>query len=327
MWNNQDGGALVTEKGDETPKQVDTSVGNSTVVSTSIGSPLIKNGLYFHFLTASIAAGTKFSGPLIFFVSFLRQSIEGGRLGGGVEQPWQTEMKQLGVRAARIEVYLTWFFGPRNLTPVRVVYYDSYDGQQQVTDSATLARFKASGLEAKLRAEAIRRAPDAHWVDVPRFVFWPFKAATAVTVWDDPWLPNLPHMFTTFGPGRPPLVAAIGFGDLADTDRLLASGNVNKKSLNEALWYSCSDHNPQILQRLVKAGVDVNQIDSRKEFGTCLMIAVWANAPEVVRTLIASGAKVNGAQGKYNETPLAVALRLGSRETAVLKLLRDAGAK
>jgi hypothetical protein len=91
--------------------------------------------------------------------SFLRHSIEGGGLGDGVEQPWQTAMKQFGVKAAKIEVYMTWFFGPKNLTPVRVVYYDSYDGQKQITDSATLARFKASGLESKLRAEAIRRAP------------------------------------------------------------------------------------------------------------------------------------------------------------------------
>jgi len=92
--------------------------------------------------------------------SFLRHSVEGGRIGNGVEQPWQTPMKQAGVKAAKIEVYMTWFFGPKRLTPVRVVYFDSYDGHKQVVDSATLARFKATGLEDKLRAEAIRRAPE-----------------------------------------------------------------------------------------------------------------------------------------------------------------------
>lgn len=259
--------------------------------------------------------------------SFLRHSIEGGRLGDGIEQPWQAAMKQFGVKAANIEVYMTWFFGPKKLTPVRVVYYDSYDSHKQIIDSATLARFKASGLDAKLRAEATRRAPEGHWVDLPHFLFWPFRAATAVTIWDDPWLPNLPHMFTTFGPGRPPLVAAVGFGDLADIDRLVASGNIDKKSLNDALWYSCSDQNPEILQRLIKAGADVNQIDLREEFGSCLMIAVWTNAAELVHTLIASGAKVNGPQGKYEETPLSLAVRLGPRGTSVVKILRDAGAQ
>ena len=133
-------------------------------------------------------------------------------------------------------------------------------------------------------------------------------------------------MFTTFGPGRPPLIAAVGSGDLADIDRLLAGGNIDKESLNDALWYSCSDQDPQVLQRLVKAGADVNQIDSREEFGTCLMIAVWTNAPGIVLTLITSGAKVNGPQGKYGETPLALAGSLGSRGTTVGKMLRDAGA-
>jgi len=42
-------------------------------------------------------------------------------------------------------------------------------------------------------------------------------------------------MFTTFGPGRPPLIAAVGSGDLADIDRLLADGNIDKESLNDAL--------------------------------------------------------------------------------------------
>jgi ankyrin repeat protein len=133
-------------------------------------------------------------------------------------------------------------------------------------------------------------------------------------------------MFTTFGPGRPPLIAAVGFGDLAGIDHLLASGRIDKKSINDALWYSCGDQDPQILLRIIQAGADVNQIDLRQEFGSCLMIAVGRNAPEIVHALIESGAKVNGPQGKSGETPLALATSLGSRGTAVAKMLRDAGA-
>jgi hypothetical protein len=235
-------------------------------------------------------------------------------------------MKQFGVKAASVEVHMIWFFGPRELTAVRVVYYHSYDGHDQITDPATLARIRDSGLDAKVKAEAIHRAPDGHWIDLPYSRFRPFRAAAAVTIWDDPWLPNPPHMFTTFGPGRPPLVAAVGFGDLADIDRLLASGEIDRKAINEAFWYACSDRDATILQRLLKAGADVNQSSPGQEFGTCLMTAIWSDAPEGVKALLASVAKVNGPQGKYDETPLTLAASIGSRSTAVVKLLLDADA-
>jgi ankyrin repeat protein len=169
-------------------------------------------------------------------------------------------------------------------------------------------------------------APHGLWIDLPHSVFQPFRAATAVTIWDDPWLPTPPNRFTTFGPGRPPLVAAVGFGDLADIDRLLTSGKVDRKAINDALWYACGDQDPTILRRLLKARADVNQTSGGQEFGTCLMSAIWSNAPEAVKVLLASGAKVNGAQGKYGETPLTLAASNGSKSIGIVKLLLDAGA-
>jgi Ankyrin repeats (3 copies)/Ankyrin repeats (many copies) len=258
--------------------------------------------------------------------NFLRRLVEDGRLGDGVERPWHPVMRQLGVKAASVEVHMIWFFGPRKLTAVRVVYYNSYDGHDRITDTAKLTLIRGTGLEEKVKAEAIRRAPEGHWVDLPYSQFRPFRAAAAVTIWDDPWLPSAPHLFTTFGPGRPPLVAAVGFGDLADIDRLLASGKIDREAINEAFWYACSERDATVLQRLVKAGADVNQTAPGQEFGTCLMTAIWSGAPEAVKILLASGAKVNGPQGKYDETPLTLAASLGAGSGTVVKLLLDAGA-
>jgi ankyrin repeat protein len=256
--------------------------------------------------------------------NFLRRLVEDGRFGDGVERPWQVQMRQFGIKAAAVEVHMIWFFGPRRLTPVRVVYYESYGGREQITDPANLSQIRSSGVERKLAAEAIRLAPQGHWIDLP-LVFWPFRAATAVTMWDDPWLPTPPHLFTTFGPGRPPLVAAVGFGDLADIDRMLASGKIDRKAINDALWFACSDRDPTILQRLLKAGADVNQTRAG-ERGTCLMSAIGTNASETVKVLLVAGAKVNGVQGQYDETPLTLAASNGSQSTEIVTMLLDAGA-
>lgn len=258
--------------------------------------------------------------------NYVRHLIEAGTYGDGVEQPWQAEMRGFGVKAATVEVNMVWFLGPRWLRPVRVVYSGSYDGSDQIIDTAMLKRIRNSGLESNLKAQAVRVAPNGHWRDLPFPIFWPFRAATAVTLWDDPWLPTPPHMFTTFGPGRPPLVAAVGFGDLADVDRLIRTGAVHRGQINEALWYACGNRDTAILQRLLRAGADVNQLRTGAEFGTCLMSAIWSNSIEAVKVLLAAGASVNGTQGTDGETPLILAASMGAQSAEIVKLLLDHGA-
>jgi ankyrin repeat protein len=253
----------------------------------------------------------------------LRKLVDGGRFGDGVERPWHVQMRQFKIRAAKVEVHMIWFFGPRRLKAVRVVYYNTYDGHEQITDPAMLEDIRSSGLERQIRNEATRIAPNGHWIDLPGPMFWPFSAVAVVTLWNDPWLPATPDFFTTFGPGRPALVAAVGFGDLADVDRLLASGKLGRTAINDALWYACGD--PAILQQLVKAGADINQVKTG-ELGTCLMSAIWDDAEDAVKVLLASGARVNGPQGEYNETPLTLAASMGYRCVGIVKVLLDAGA-
>ena len=238
-------------------------------------------------------------------------------------------MRSEGVKAVQVEVYLTWFFGPRRLRPVRVLYFTEYDGRSQIVDEKQLGRFRSIGLESTLKKAALRYAPQGHWVDLPFPIFLPFAAATSVILFEDEWLPTPPQMFTTFGPGRPPLIAAVGIGDEADVNRILSSGKASKQELNSALFFVCNDDGSRLLRRLLDAGADPNTyVDKRKEeVGyTPLMAAVWNHAPGAAETLLAAGARVNGAQGYGGETPLTLAAGSPSDAERIVLILLDKGA-
>ena len=94
-----------------------------------------------------------------------RQLVMAGQVGEGVRQNWMNLMRKESVRATRVEVYLTWFFGPRRFKAVRVMYYDDYGAQAQVVDQTRLANFRSSGLEDQMKAAAIRYAPRGAWLD------------------------------------------------------------------------------------------------------------------------------------------------------------------
>lgn len=261
--------------------------------------------------------------------SLERQLVEQGRFGDGVRKKWMDGMKKEGVKAVAVEVYMTWFFGPRQLKPVRVMYFTDYDGGRQVVDEKSLERFRKSGLEDALKREAKIHAPHGAWVDLPHSVFWPFAAATTVNLFDEEWLPIPPHLFTTFGPTRPPLIAAVGQGDEVDVNHLLASGQISKQDVSSALFYACNDSQTRLLRRLLDAGGDPNvYVNTRKEevAYTPLMTAIWNHAPAAVETLLAAGAKVNGAQGYAGETPLTLAASSSSDLERITVMLLDAGA-
>jgi ankyrin repeat protein len=56
------------------------------------------------------------------------------------------------------------------------------------------------------------------------------------------------------------------------------------------------------------------------------MTAIGNNAPAAVETLLAAGAKVNGAQGYGGETPLTLAARSSTGVERITVMLLDAGA-
>jgi hypothetical protein len=111
-------------------------------------------------------------------------------------------MKQERVKVVSVEVHMMWFFGPRHLKPVRVMYFSDYDGQQ-IVDEQALERFRKSGLEDALKREAKIRAPDGRFIDLPFFLFFgPFRATTTVELFDEEWLPIPPRLFA-FGVDSP----------------------------------------------------------------------------------------------------------------------------
>ena len=256
-----------------------------------------------------------------------RKLVESGRIGDGVRKSWMDGMKKEGVKAVSVEVYMTWFFGPRHLKPVRIMYFSDYDGRQ-VVDEQVLHHLRKSGLEDALKREAKIHAPDGRWMDLPAPIFWPFRAATTVILFDEEWLPIPPHRFTTFGPTRPPLIAAVGQGDEVDVNHLLASGQVSKKDVSSALFFACTDSQTRLLRRLLDAGGDPNvYVDTRKEEEayTSLMTAIGNNASAAVEMLLGAGAKVNGPQGYAGETPLTLAARSPSDMERITVMLLDAG--
>lgn len=260
----------------------------------------------------------------------VRQMVEHGKHGDGVRQPWMDQMRGFGIKAAQVEVHMLWLFGPKALKPVRVVYYTDYASDTaQITDQARIIRIRAVGLEEELKEAALQLAPHSTWIDLPYPEGRPFRAATSVVLFDNEWLPSPPRLFTLFGPHESPLVAAVGNGDLADVDRLLGSRKTHVHELNQALFLACwrdNDLNHVLLARLLRAGADPNATNEGSEFRTPLMSAVWGEAPQLVSILIAAGAKINGAQGYADETPLTLAASEPNDATTIIEELLAAGA-
>jgi ankyrin repeat protein len=255
----------------------------------------------------------------------LRRFVDGGRIGDGTHYPWMDQMKRLGVKQARIVVYMTWFFGPRQMKPVRVTYYTDYSfDAPQITDEQHLRELMSSGLEDAIKTEALRYAPHGAWIDLPHSIFRPFRAATTIILFDDEWLPVLPHMYTTFGPERPPLIAAIGENDEADVIHLLNGGKLSKAEVDDALFWACNEHEIPILKHLIDAGADVNL---RSENTTPLMVAITWKSSRAVNLLLGAGAKVNGPQDQYGETPLTWAAQSGPEAEPLVRTLLENGAE
>lgn len=102
--------------------------------------------------------------------------------------------------------------------------------------------------------------------------------------------------------------------DLGKVERLLADGAY--PTLDNA-------SNPQIIEKLLEAGADPNEIGNGRGSELPLISAVRGNKEDLVRLLIDSGADVN-QKGKYGNTPLHVAIDCVYPD--MVKLLIDSGA-
>jgi len=277
--------------------------------------------------------------------SSLRRTLEAGRFGNGIHEPWMDDMRREGVKEVALEVRGRWleFFGFSPKKVARILYRSKYEGPKaQITDSAWLGRIRASGLEQELEAVALGRAKRAtpmrmHW----DWTIWE-RGSTHVYLFDDEWLVDMYlwsdyPIFASFDPDRHPLYVAVVSADEARVSSLLAERQFGQEDLDGKLFAAVEtfpSDNTDVIRLLLKAGANVNA--RRDDGSTVLMRAVSSYKLSDCKLLLASGADVN-AKNSLGRTTLAVlenriALARRSGELVpeyvpdIVELLKQAGA-
>jgi hypothetical protein len=149
---------------------------------------------------------------------------------------FRAQMKQFGIRQAEVELHFTWVLGPTFPKPFREMYFTDYGfDAPQITDAKILGEIKESGLEDKLQAEALAHVKGGAWFDLPERP--PFPAAASVSVFDDASRVSNPGMYWRDEPNRTPWQQALFSNDLADVIRMMASGKISTKELDEGLFW------------------------------------------------------------------------------------------
>jgi hypothetical protein len=254
--------------------------------------------------------------------SGLRRGLENGAHGDGIHYPWMGEMKRAGIKRAKVQIRLTWFFGPRSLKVARIMYFTGYDSPTtQVTDPQRLNFLRAGGLEKNLTEVGLQRGAHSHWFETPPFwhpaQLMPVPTMVVVDLMDDEWLPIFPAMYAIFDRSQTPLVQAVAAGDRSDFKRLLAQGNVAPADLNTALHFAATGHDTESLRDLLAAGA---MVDAPDRFGhTALMDAVNNRNIENIEVLLNAGANVN-AQDLKGNTPLIDAILVNNVGAAKILL-------
>jgi Ankyrin repeats (many copies) len=258
--------------------------------------------------------------------SVLREELERGVHGNGVDQPYMAKMRAQGVR--RVQFNLTAVFRNKRAEGAQVVrrlYFRQFDGPDaQITDEATIQAIAHSGLAEMLDDLAINRVAAA-----PRFLGDGHprgnQVSSLVEFFSDAWLPEQRvWLFPTGHASTHPssLVGAVVDGDVLDSRALLQAKNFSKKELDRALFDAVLSRydNTTVIDLLLNAGADVN---SRTPDGwTPLMSAV--SHPCNLHPLLDRGADLN-ARDKWGKNALQVARE--QKVVTSIRLLEEADAK
>jgi hypothetical protein len=243
--------------------------------------------------------------------STLRRALSGGAHGDGIRHPWMDEMKRAGVKCARVELGLTWFFGPRFLKIARVMYFSEYDNpDSQIVGAERIKYFQSSGLEKKLQEVALQRGAHGMWFESPPAQHpsrWgPVPAGIQIELFDEEWLPNFPPFYWNRDTSQSPLVRAVAAGDRFETRKLLSEGKLDTNDLDNALhWAACGD-DPGAVRELLAQGARVNTADNSGY--TPLMGAINNERIANAKILIDAGANVNARIPESGDTALTLPL-------------------
>jgi len=131
------------------------------------------------------------------------------------------------------------------------------------------------------------------------------------------------------GSQQTPLFCAIQSGHRSTIDTILAAGADPRtmrgmSKVTSLMQVANFDDDPELAQKFIDAGVDVNAITSDGSRFTALMEAASSGHVEVLKVLLRNGADVNIASVLEGDTALIDAARSG--RTQVVELLLKAGA-
>ena len=252
--------------------------------------------------------------------STLRQALQNGAHGDGIHYFWMDEMKCGGVKCAKLEIHLTWFFGPRFLKIARIMYFTSYDDpDSQVTNPERIKFFQTSGLEAKLKEVALKRGRRGFWFESPPHQhpsrWWPVPAAVRIDLLDDESLPVFPQLYGNFDTSQTRLVRAVAAGDRFETQKILSQGKLDSRDLGQALVWAGAERDTNSVRALLSAGANVNAQDHKGN--TALMAAAAYNNVRAVKVLLDAGAD-RTIRNKNGETALSIASNANYAEVVQL---------
>jgi hypothetical protein len=254
--------------------------------------------------------------------SVLREDLERGTHGNGVDEPYMARMRAQSVQRVRLTV--TAVFRRNRVESAHVVrrlYFRRFDGADaQISDEVRIQAIASSGLGAVLDDLARNRVATAPLVRGER-PFTGGQVASIVEFFSDPWLPE--QEVFVFPAGHPaPLTDAVVSGDVVDTQALLQSHKFSKKQLDRALFDAVLSRydNTTVIDLLLKAGADVN---SRATDGSTPLMSAVAH-PCNLRPLLDRGADLD-AQDKWGRNALQVARE--NKVVTAIRLLEEADVK
>jgi ankyrin repeat protein len=259
----------------------------------------------------------------------LRRALSSGAHGDGIHYPWMDRMKLAGAKCVKVQLNLTWFFGPRFLKIARVMYFSEYDNpDSQIIDPQRIKSFQSSGLEEKLLEVALQRGAHGVWFESPPAQHpsrWgPVPAGIQIDLLDEEWLPSFPPFYWNRDTSQSPLVRAVAAGDRFETRKLLSEGHLDTTDLDCALHWAASGNDTGAVRQLLALGARVNA--AAKSGWTPLMGAINNQRIANAKILIDAGADVNARIPENGDTALTLPLYYKGDSLEAVSLLLGKGA-